>query len=361
MIEEEGLENVFARHALLARATRAGAAALGLELFGDPDERSNVVTAVELPETIDGGKVPGALRKLGITANGGQDHLKGKILRIAHCGYFGAFDILTSLSGLEMVAARSSATRSSTAPASAPRSGCSSRPASRPPRERARPSSTRSSSRRRSPTPASTCCASASTSTSASTGADEELAERIGDYHGDPDPLGHASSTADLIERADNLKVIGRAGIGVDNVDVEAATKRGIIVANAPQSNIVAAAEHTVALMLALARNIPQAHGSLTAGKWERSKFGGVEVYEKTLGVLGFGRIGQLVADPRARLRHARRRLRPVRVRRALPRARRREGRDARRRLRAAPTSSRSTCPRRPRRAAGSTPRRSRR
>jgi serine---pyruvate transaminase len=102
MILEEGLENVFARHALLARATRAGVAALGLELFGDPDERSSVVTAVELPETIDGGKVPGALRKLGITANGGQDHLKGRILRIAHCGYFGAFDILTSLSGLEI-------------------------------------------------------------------------------------------------------------------------------------------------------------------------------------------------------------------------------------------------------------------
>src|ERR1044071_9421374 len=89
MIEEEGLDNVFARHALLARATRAGVAALGLELFGDPDERSNVVTAVELPETIDGGKVPGALRKLGITANGGQNQLKGKIIRIAHCGYFG--------------------------------------------------------------------------------------------------------------------------------------------------------------------------------------------------------------------------------------------------------------------------------
>ena len=90
--------------------------------------------------------------------------------------------------------------------------------------------------------------------------------------------------------------MIGRAGIGVDNVDVAAATKRGIVVANAPQSNIVAAAEHTIALMLALARNIPQAHASLTAGRWERSRFGGVEVYEKTLGVLGFGRIGQLVA-----------------------------------------------------------------
>jgi D-3-phosphoglycerate dehydrogenase / 2-oxoglutarate reductase len=124
---------------------------------------------------------------------------------------------------------------------------------------------------------------------------DEELAERIGAYHA---ILIRSATqlTADLIEKADNLRVIGRAGIGVDNVDVAAATKHGIIVANAPQSNIVAAAEHTIALMLALARNVPQAHESLTHHKWERSKFGGVEVYEKTLGVLGFGRIGQLVA-----------------------------------------------------------------
>ena len=102
MIEQEGLENVWARHDLLARATRAGALALGLELYGDPDERSTVVTAIELPADIDGGKLPGTLRRLGITANGGQEGLKGKILRIAHCGYFGAFDILTSLSGLEI-------------------------------------------------------------------------------------------------------------------------------------------------------------------------------------------------------------------------------------------------------------------
>jgi aspartate aminotransferase-like enzyme len=103
MIHEEGLEDVLARHVLLARATRAGVAALGLDVFGDADERSTVVTAIELPDTIDGDKVPGALRRLGITANGGQGQLKGRILRIAHCGYFGAFDILTSLSGLEMV------------------------------------------------------------------------------------------------------------------------------------------------------------------------------------------------------------------------------------------------------------------
>jgi aspartate aminotransferase-like enzyme len=104
LIEAEGLQNVFARHDVLARGTRAGVRALGLDLFGDPDERSTVVTAVDLPEDIDGGKVPKLLRdRYNITANGGQDHLKGRILRIAHTGYFGAFDILTSLAGLEMV------------------------------------------------------------------------------------------------------------------------------------------------------------------------------------------------------------------------------------------------------------------
>ncbi len=123
----------------------------------------------------------------------------------------------------------------------------------------------------------------------------DELAERIGAYDG---LLIRSATqvTAELIARADRLKVIGRAGIGVDNVDVPAATKRGIVVANAPQSNIVAAAEHTMALMLAVARNVPRAHASLAAGRWERSKLSGTELSEKTLGVLGFGRIGQLVA-----------------------------------------------------------------
>jgi D-3-phosphoglycerate dehydrogenase len=124
---------------------------------------------------------------------------------------------------------------------------------------------------------------------------DSQLGERIGDYDG---ILIRSATkmTADLIEKGARLRVIGRAGVGVDNVDVEAATERGIIVANAPESNVVTAAEHTVALLLALARNIPQAHASLISGKWERSKFSGVEVYEKTLGIIGFGRIGQLVA-----------------------------------------------------------------
>ena len=101
--------------------------------------------------------------------------------------------------------------------------------------------------------------------------------------------------TADLIGQAERLKVIGRAGVGVDNVDVEAATRRGIIVANAPDSTVVSAAEHTIGLLVALARNIPQAHAALKQGRWERSAYGGIELAGKTLGVLGFGRIGQQV------------------------------------------------------------------
>jgi D-3-phosphoglycerate dehydrogenase / 2-oxoglutarate reductase len=102
--------------------------------------------------------------------------------------------------------------------------------------------------------------------------------------------------TAELIERAERLKVIGRAGVGIDNVDVAAATRKGIVVANAPESTVISAAEHTVGLLVALARNIPQAHAALKQGRWERTRWGGVELADKTLGVLGFGRIGRQVA-----------------------------------------------------------------
>lgn len=125
---------------------------------------------------------------------------------------------------------------------------------------------------------------------------DEQFRERLPEYHG---ILIRSATkmTAELIELGTSLRVIGRAGVGVNNVDVEAATKRGIVVANAPQSNVVTAAEHTMALMLALARHVPQAHASLLAHEWKRSRFNGVELYEKTLGIVGFGRIGQLVAE----------------------------------------------------------------
>jgi D-3-phosphoglycerate dehydrogenase len=124
---------------------------------------------------------------------------------------------------------------------------------------------------------------------------EQELMESIGGY--DAILVRSATQvTPELIERAERLKVIGRAGTGVDNVDIPAATRRGIVVANAPESNSVAAAEHTLALALALCRNVPQAQATLVAGGWERSRFKGAELYGKTIGVIGFGRIGQLVA-----------------------------------------------------------------
>ena len=103
--------------------------------------------------------------------------------------------------------------------------------------------------------------------------------------------------TSDVLDLATDLMVVGRAGIGLDNVDVDAATRHGVMVVNAPQSNIISAAEHTMALLLAQARNVPQAHSALTAGRWERSRWEGVELADKTLGVVGLGRIGKLVAD----------------------------------------------------------------
>ena len=122
------------------------------------------------------------------------------------------------------------------------------------------------------------------------------LAEAIGPY----DAIVVRSQTkvdAAVIEAGTNLKVIARAGIGLDNVDVDAATRRGVMVVNAPQSNILSAAEHTMALMLALARKVPTADASLRSGNWDRERFQGVELHGKTLGIVGLGRVGAMVAQ----------------------------------------------------------------
>ncbi len=102
--------------------------------------------------------------------------------------------------------------------------------------------------------------------------------------------------TAEVIERGKKLRFIGRAGVGVDNIDVDAATRRGIVVINSPRSNTISTAEHTLAVMLSLAREIPRAHATVTSGRWERDSFRGVELYGKTLGVIGLGRVGSAVA-----------------------------------------------------------------
>ncbi|MBN2110448.1 MAG: phosphoglycerate dehydrogenase, partial [Methanosarcinaceae archaeon] len=124
---------------------------------------------------------------------------------------------------------------------------------------------------------------------------EEELVKKIPGYEALVIRSG-TQVTRKVIEAADKMKIIGRAGVGVDNVDVEAATEKGIIVVNAPEGNMLSAAEHTIAMMLALSRNIPQADLSLKSRKWERKKFMGVEVNGKTLGVIGLGRIGAEVA-----------------------------------------------------------------
>lgn len=124
---------------------------------------------------------------------------------------------------------------------------------------------------------------------------EDELAEKIKDY----DALmirSQTKVTKKILEAGKNLKIVGRAGVGVDNVDIESATQNGIIVVNSPDGNTNAAAEHTLALMLAMSRNIPAAAQSTKEGKWERSKFTGVEVFGKTLGIIGFGKIGRHVA-----------------------------------------------------------------
>jgi D-3-phosphoglycerate dehydrogenase len=123
----------------------------------------------------------------------------------------------------------------------------------------------------------------------------EQLKAMIGDY----DALIVRSQTkvgAEVIESGKKLKVIGRAGVGTDNIDVDAATKNGIVVVNAPTGNIIAAAEHTIALMLALARNVPQANSHLKSGKWRREEFVGTEIRNKTLGIIGLGNVGSEVA-----------------------------------------------------------------
>jgi D-3-phosphoglycerate dehydrogenase len=123
----------------------------------------------------------------------------------------------------------------------------------------------------------------------------EDLRSVIGEYEGMV-VRSETKVTADVIQSGGKLQVIGRAGVGVDNIDLEAATKRGIAVVNAPTGNTVAAAEHTIALIMSLARNIPQAHASMRKGEWRRKEFAGVEVRGKTVGIIGLGKVGSEVA-----------------------------------------------------------------
>jgi len=122
----------------------------------------------------------------------------------------------------------------------------------------------------------------------------EQLLQEIGQYDG-LIVRSATKVTADVINAGTNLKVIGRAGTGVDNIDVPAATAKNVLVANTPAANSISACEHTCALIMSMARHIPQAHGTMREGKWERKRFQGIEVYGKTLAIIGLGRIGREV------------------------------------------------------------------
>ncbi len=317
MILERGLEAAFEHHVRLGRACREGIKAMGLELFSPDDDTSAVVTTVRVPEPVDGTQFLLDLRdRMGITLAPGQGPIKGKVFRIGHIGFFDVFDITTALAGIELVSGGG---------------GCGHR-ARRRRHPRARDVRAPSGVSRarvlvREPI-AEAGIELLRERFDVDVDANGDLADRIGDY----DAIVIRSATrldADLIGRADRLKVIGRAGVGVDNVDVEAATRRGIVVANAPESTVISAAEHTIGLLLALSRNIPQAHAALKEGRWERSRYGGLELAGKTLGVLGFGRIGQQVARRALAPRDAHRRARPVRREGAVPRAGGRARREA--------------------------------
>ena len=289
-------------------------------------------TAIRLPEGIDGAKVPKTMRdRYGITIAGGQSRLKGKICRIAHCGYFGAFDILTAVSGLEMTLADLGHEVEQGAGVGAAQrvfreaGGLSARR-----REQAQGSGQGEDRRlRRRVAQGRRLHVELGTEWE-----DGELERRIGEFDG----ILIRSATkldADLIARAERLRAVGRAGVGVDNVDVDAATRRGIVVANAPQSNVITAAEHTMALLMALAATCPRRMRA------DRRGVGPLEVH-------GHRARRQDARHPRlrphrpargparARVRHAGPRVRPLRRGGALPRARGGARRQLRRGLAAA-------------------------
>ena len=242
---------------------------------------------MEAPAGVDGQKVVSKLREQGIWIAGGQAQAKGKIFRIAHMGFIDTVDLLGTLGGLETVlnelgykvepgaglrAAQASLDQGGRGMKvlisdnlhqagidilkSHPNIDVVARPGMKP----------------------------------------EELLAEIKDA----DALVIRSATkvtADLIAAAPRLKVVGRAGTGLDNVDIPAASKRGIVVMNTPGGNTITTAEHALSLMMALARNIPQAANSMREGKWEKKKFQGTELFNKTLGIIGMGRIGTVVAE----------------------------------------------------------------
>ena len=234
---------------------------MGLELFSPDEERSAVVTAILTPDGVDARELVLELRdRFGITVAGAHGELGARMFRIGTSATTTCSTSRPRSRQWSCCSSRAGRT-SSAGPLSAGRSRRTARPSvsDRDGSPGSRPRADRRLGAR-APAPRFDVVEDATTATSASI---------IGDF----DAIVVRSGTtldAALIERAERLKVIGRAGVGVDNVDVDAATRRGIVVANAPEATVVSAAEHTIALLLAVARNVPQAHAALTRGVWER-------------------------------------------------------------------------------------------
>ncbi len=282
---QDGIDGAMRRHETLSRAVKEGVRALGLDLFGEGLDDNWTVTAIRAPEGLDADTISDRIRSdFGCVLAPGQGPLKGKVFRIGHFGYVSELDIVRGLAALEMTLERLGyPVKRGAAVAAAEQS----LPGGR---DRVRVVVTEQLSEQGLDLLRKDFQVDVRQEL-----ADGGLAAAIGRY----DALivrSRTQVTAEVLGAATDLKVVARAGIGLDNVDVEAATRRGVMVVNAPQSNVISAAEHTIALLLAQARNVPQAHADLIAGRWERSRWEGIELAGKTLGLVGLGRVGSLVA-----------------------------------------------------------------
>ena len=287
----EGKENVFARHEVCAAASRAGLAALGFELLADPRYASKTVTAALVPDGLDWKSFNTELKRRGLSSPA-AGKLTEKIFRLGHLGSVTLDEILGAISTLEIV--------------SIARAGRSNRVSRLPPRSaRARHDGHRPGRCRRQRVKV-LVAESVAQEGLERLRAHHEVDERIGltreelcSILPEYDALivrSQVQVDAELIAAGTRLVVIGRAGVGVDNVDLDAATRAGITVVNAPTGNTIAAAEHTLALLYGVARHIVPAEASLRRGEWKRAQFTGLELRGRTLGIIGLGKIGQAIA-----------------------------------------------------------------
>ena len=292
LMNEEGKDAIFARHEACAAAARAGLTALGFQLFADPAVASKTVTAAWVPEDLDWKAFNGEVKRRGVVLAGGQGKLTGKIFRLGHLGSVTIEEILGAISTLEFVSLGMGRTVApGSAVAAAQVAALEAYGVRRP-----------DDGRRVKVLVAEPLAAEGVELLRAHHEVDErigltrdELCAAIPEY----DALVVRSQVqvdAALIAAGTRLVVIGRAGVGVDNVDLDAATRAGITVVNAPTGNTIAAAEHTLALMYGVARRTAAADASMRRGEWKRAQFTGLELRGRTLGIVGLGKIGQAIA-----------------------------------------------------------------